>query len=190
MIHDDLAPTTIFHGRILDTPRDPFEGGGLRAEDCALAVTEGVITFRGSLAEAQRLHPSATLTGIEGLLLPGLVDTHVHYPQLRIIGGLGMPLLEWLEHCALPEEARMADPAHARAVADEFVNGLISAGTTTALAFGAHYVPATDALFRAAHHSGLRMTAGLVVADQELREDLHTTPERAAADAAGLIDSW
>lgn len=190
MIHDDLAPTTIFHGRILDTPRDPFEGGGLRAEDCALAVTEGVITFRGSLAEAQRLHPSATLTGIEGLLLPGLVDTHVHYPQLRIIGGLGMPLLEWLEHCALPEEARMADPAHARAVADEFVNGLISAGTTTALAFGAHYVPATDALFRAAHHSGLRMTAGLVVADQELREDLHTTPELAAADAAGLIDSW
>ncbi|MGO2004851.1 guanine deaminase, partial [Arthrobacter rhombi] len=122
--------------------------------------------------------------------LPGLVDTHVHYPQVRIIGGLGMPLLEWLDHCALPEEARMADPAHAQAVASEFVNGLIGAGTTTALAFGAHYVPATDALFRAAHHSGLRMTAGLVVADQVLREDLRTTPERAAREAAGLIEAW
>lgn len=190
MTHDSLAPVTIVHGLILDTPEDPFHGGELRAEECALAVIDGMITFRGPLSEAQQRYPAATLTTVKGLLLPGLVDTHVHYPQVRIIGGLGMPLLEWLDHCALPEEARMADPAHAQAVASEFVNGLIGAGTTTALAFGAHYVPATDALFRAAHHSGLRMTAGLVVADQVLREDLRTTPERAAREAAGLIEAW
>ncbi|MGP5318687.1 guanine deaminase [Arthrobacter rhombi] len=190
MTHDALAPVTIVHGLILDTPEDPFHGGELRAEECALAVIDGMITFRGPLSEAQQRYPAATLTTVKGLLLPGLVDTHVHYPQVRIIGGLGMPLLEWLDHCALPEEARMADPAHAQAVASEFVNGLIGAGTTTALAFGAHYVSATDALFRAAHHSGLRMTAGLVVADQVLREDLRTTPERAAREAAGLIEAW
>lgn len=190
MTHDSHPPAAIFHGWILDTPDDPFTGGVLRAEQCALAVDDGVITFRGSLADAQHRHPGAEVIGVDGLLLPGFVDTHVHYPQPRIIGGLGMPLLEWLDRCALPEEARMADLAYAQAVAGEFVGGLIGAGTTTALVFGSHYAAATDALFAAAYGKGLRMTAGLVVADQELRADLHTTPERAACDAAGLIEAW
>ena len=83
----------------------------------------------------------------DGVLLPGLVDTHVHYPQVRAIGALGMPLLEWLERCALPEEARLAEPSYAAAVAEEFVAGLVSAGTTTALVFGSHFASAVDALF-------------------------------------------
>ena len=49
----------------------------------------------------------------DGLLLPGFVDTHVHFPQARIIGALGMPLLDWLDRCALPEEARLADLGYA-----------------------------------------------------------------------------
>lgn len=190
MTNDIHPPATIFHGRILDTPEDPLAGGVLRAEQCALAVHDGVITFRGSLAEAQHRHPEAEVIGIEGLLLPGFVDTHVHYPQPRIIGGLGMPLLEWLDRCALPEEARMADLAYAQSVAGEFVAGLIGAGTTTALVFGSHYAAATDALFATAHRKGVRMTAGLVVADQELRADLLTTPERAACEASGLVEAW
>ncbi|MDN5901426.1 MAG: amidohydrolase family protein [Brachybacterium sp.] len=165
MTHHPDPPVSIFHGRILDTPDDPFTGGELRAEECALAVHDGVITFRGPLAEAQHRHPGDEVIAVDGLLLPGLVDTHVHYPQPRIIGGLGMPLLQWLDRCALPEEARMADPAHAEAVAGEFVEGLIGAGTTTALVFGAHYAAATDALFLYAHGLGLLMRAGVVVAD-------------------------
>ena len=46
-----------------------------------------------------------------GVLLPGFVDTHVHFPQVRAIGGLGMPLLDWLQRCALPEEVRLGRPA-------------------------------------------------------------------------------
>ena len=52
----------------------------------------------------------------------------MHYPQIRAIGGLGMPLLDWLEQCALPEEAQLADQAYARAVAEEFLDGLVGAG--------------------------------------------------------------
>ena len=75
----------------------------------------------------------------EGLVLPGFVDTHVHFPQVRAIGGLGMPLLDWLEKCALPEEARLADASYAASVATDFVSGLVRAGTTTALVFGSHF---------------------------------------------------
>ena len=51
----------------------------------------------------------------DGMLVPGFVDTHVHFPQIRAIGGLGLPLLDWLERCALPEESRLASQAYARA---------------------------------------------------------------------------
>ena len=71
-----------------------------------------------------------------------------------------MPLLDWLEKCALPEEARLADTAYAATVAGEFVSGLARAGTTTALVFGSHFPGAVDALFEEAARVGLRVTSG------------------------------
>src|SRR5258708_15436932 len=103
----------------------------------------------GQLLRAPIFHtPSVDLRG--GFLLPGFIDTHIHFPQLRVLGGLGRSLLDWLEHCALPEEARMADHAHACRVARAFVHSLASYGTTTAMVFGAHFAPATAAFFEAA----------------------------------------
>jgi guanine deaminase len=88
-----------------------------------------------------------------GILLPGLVDAHVHYPQLPIIGRLGRSLLDWLEQVALPEEARMAEVRYAAECARRFVATLAAHGTTTALVFGAHFGPATASLFEAAGES-------------------------------------
>ena len=100
-----------------------------------------------------------------------------------MIGALGMPLLEWLDRCALPEEQHLASPAYAATIAGEFVAGLISAGTTTSLVFGSHFAPAVDALFAEAERFGLRVTSGLVVSDRMLPEPLLTTPERAYDEA-------
>ncbi len=126
----------------------------------------------------------------DGILLPGLVDTHVHFPQVRVIGALGMPLLEWLDRCALPEEQRLASPAYAATIAGEFVAGLISAGTTTSLVFGSHFASAVDALFAEAERYGLRVTSGLVVSDRILPEPLLTTPERAYDESVELAMRW
>jgi guanine deaminase len=122
--------------------------------------------------------------------LPGFVDTHAHFPQVRMIGALGMPLLDWLEHSALPEEARLADVDYARDVARDFLTGLVRAGTTTALVFGAHYPAAVDVLFSEASQRGVRVTAGLVVSDRVLRDDLLTTPERAYDEGRALAERW
>ncbi len=184
---------TIYRAQVLDAPEDPFRGGSLRAEaDVGLLVTaDGEIAERGPFADVRARHgsePVAELT--DGLLLPGFVDTHVHFPQARIIGSLGMPLLDWLDRSALPEEARMADLGYARDVAGEFVSGLADAGTTTALVFGAHFAPAVDALFTAASARGLRVTSGLVVGDRLLRPELHTTPQRAYDEGLALANRW
>ncbi len=183
---------TLFRGTFLDTPDDPFTGGALREEvDGAILVRDGVIVARGRPAVLLAEHPHEEVVDLrEGLVLPGFVDTHVHFPQVRIIGALGMPLLDWLERSALPEEAHLADPAYASTVAAEFVAGLASAGTTTALVFGAHFPSAVDALFAEAATTGLRVTSGLVVSDRILRPDLLTTPQAAYDDGLALAKRW
>lgn len=183
---------TLFRGTFLDAPEDPFAGGELRAdEDAALLVRDGEITERGAWSDLRRRHPLEEVTDLtEGLVLPGFVDTHVHLPQVRVIGGLGMPLLDWLDRCALPEEARMSDPGYAAGVAADFVRGLAQAGTTSALVFGAHYAPAVDLLFAEASRVGLRIAGGLVLGDRTLPPELRTTPEQARADSLALAERW
>jgi guanine deaminase len=183
---------TLFRGTFLDTPRSPFRGADLRSgEDLGLLVTDGVITARDAFTTLAAAHPDEEVVDLrEGLVLPGFVDTHVHFPQVRAIGGLGMPLLDWLERCALPEEARLADTAYAAGVAAEFVSGLARAGTTTAMVFGSHFPGAVDALFDEAARVGLRVTSGLVISDRVLREDLLTTTDRAFAEGLELAKRW
>jgi len=183
---------TLFRGTVLDTPDDPFAGGSLRATaDAGLLVHDGVITERGDFGDLHARHPDEDVVDLSGgLVLPGFVDTHVHFPQVRAIGGLGLPLLDWLEQCALPEEARLADLGYAESVAAEFVSGLAQAGTTTAMVFGAHFAPAVDALFTEAARVGLRVTSGLVVSDRLLRPELLTTPQRAYDEGKALAERW
>jgi guanine deaminase len=183
---------TLFRATVLDTPDDPFTGGALRAEsDGGVLVRDGGIVARGGFASLRESHPDEEVVELEGgMLLPGFVDTHVHYPQVRAIAGLGMPLLDWLRHCALPEEARLADPPYAEAVATEFVSGVAQAGTTTALVFGSHFASAVDALFTEASRVGLRVTSGLVVSDRLLRDELLTTPQRAYDEGLALAGRW
>jgi guanine deaminase len=184
---------TLYRATVLDTPANPFAGHALRAEEDAGVVVDahGVIVARGPFGEVRTAHPHEEVVPLrQGMLLPGLVDTHVHFPQVRVIGGLGMPLLEWLDQCALPEEARLADVDYARGVARDFTTGLVDAGTTTALVFGSHFASAVDAMFAAAERTGLRVTTGLVVSDRLLPEELLTTPDRAYDEARGLAERW
>ena len=78
-----------------------------------------------------------------------------------------MPLLDWLQRCALPEEIKLADQSYSTVVADEFLHGLVSSGTTSALVFGSHFATAMDALFSAAVASGLRITSGQVLSPSQ-----------------------
>lgn len=182
----------IYRARIFDTPTNPFTGGELRADaDVALVVDDGLIADRTDFASARSAHPDAEVVDLrEGVLIPGLVDTHVHYPQVRAIGYLGKPLLEWLDRCALPEESKLGDEAYARALATEFLRGLTAAGTTSAMVFGSHFATAMDALFTEAAEVGLRITSGLVTSDRNLPEALLTTVERSVAESQDLIDRW
>ena len=185
-----MSGAQLFRATIFHTAANPFhEEGALRAhDDGGLLVRDGRIAACGDFEEVRRADGGATLVDWRGgVVLPGFVDAHVHYPQLRIVGRLGRSLLDWLEQAALPEEARMADVAYATDTAVRFIDALATHGTTTALVFGAHFPAATASLFDAAAVAGLRVISGLVVSDRYVPEALRQTVEGAYRDSSDLI---
>ena len=193
---DKTAGQELFRATIFHTPANPFPfdisdpEALLCLEDGGLLVRGGRVIACGDYESIRSANSGATTIDWRGgLLVPGFIDSHVHFPQLRIIGAMGRTLLDWLEYVALPEEARMADARYAADTARQFLRALASHGTTTALVFGAHFSSATAQLFEEAAASGLRIVSGLVVSDRLLQPDLHLTPEQAysreqAADRA------
>ncbi len=163
---------------------EALSDGGLRIEG-------GRIADVGPFAEVRDRHPGAPVRRLEGgLLLPGFVDAHVHYPQTGVIGALGLDLLDWLERVTLPAEARFADAGFARREARTFLRALVQSGTTRALVFGSHFPAAQAALFEEAAALGFPLTSGLVTGDRNLRAELHTAPERAYAENRALIERF
>ncbi len=181
----EIVRAPLFH-----TPANPFfEGGALESHaDGALLIREGEIAACGDYGSLRAAHREAETTDLRGgFLLPGLIDTHIHFPQLRVLGSLGKELLGWLEEFALPEEARMAELSYACDTARRFVHAVAAHGTTTALVFGAHFSAATAALFEAADAFGLRIVSGMVLSDRLLLPELLQTPENAYCDCTELI---
>jgi guanine deaminase len=183
-----LLRATIFH-----TPRNPFlDANALVAyTDGALAIEDGKIVSRGDYSDVRKLHADCDVRDLRGgYILPGFIDTHVHYPQIRVLGGLGYSLLDWLELLTLPEEARFKDAAYASLIANEFVAALAAHGTTTAMVFGSHFAEATAALFTAAEKQGVRIFSGLVMSDRSLLPELRQTPDDAYRDSKTLIQRF
>lgn len=185
--------TRIVRAQVAHTPRNPFgHESALEAfEDGAVAFSGGRIVAVGSWASVRGRCPDAEVVDArDAVLLPGFVDCHIHYPQIRVIGAMGLELLDWLRLRALPEEVRLADSAYAAAVAEQFVRGLAANGTTTALVFGSHFPDAQDALFSAAFAAGLRVTSGLVVSDRGLLPALRVPASAVFELNRELIERW
>jgi guanine deaminase len=183
---------TLVRGTLFHTPKNPFkETNALETFSDGALVFDEVILAKGDYQALRKQFTAARVLEFDrAFILPGLVDTHVHYPQVPIIGAMGLRLMEWLETRTLPEEAKLADAHYARQQANIFLRQLAKNGTTTALVFGAHFAEAMEVFFEEAEKSGLRITAGLVLGDRHLKAELHTTPERAFEESLKLAKKW
>ena len=188
--------TTAFRGSIFHCTADPGEGANPEAveyfEDGLLLVEDGRVA---ALDAADRLLPGLSAnTKIEDLsgklIVPGLIDCHVHYPQIDIIGSYGEQLLDWLNRYAFPGETRFADEQHARDTAVTFVDELIANGTTTALVFATVHKHSADAIFEAASGRGMRLVAGKVLMDSNCPAELMDTAESGYTESKELIERW
>jgi guanine deaminase len=124
------------------------------------------------------------------VILPGFVDAHIHFPQVRMLAAPGLDLLDWLNRFTFPEEARYGDPAWAAARADEFLGHLFRHGTTSALAFSSVHKCAAEALFAAADRRGMALTTGKTMMDRNARPDVEDDAETSGIESAELIAAW
>jgi len=107
-----------------------------------------------------------TLLGPRQLLLPGLVDLHVHAPQFPNLGtALDVPLERWLQEYTFPLEARYADVEFATGVYERLVATLLANGTTTAVYYATLHLPATQRLAEICLKHGQRAFVGRVAMD-------------------------
>ncbi|MEP1126277.1 MAG: amidohydrolase family protein, partial [Ilumatobacter sp.] len=100
------------------------------------------------------------------VLLPGLVDTHIHAPQWPQLGtGLDLPLETWLFEHTFPLESKLTDPGFAAEVWPDLVATLLAHGTTTAVYYATISVETTTMLAETCATTGQRALVGRVAMD-------------------------
>lgn len=192
----DSVPPKAYRGEILHFLTDPTKGATQDSyqyfEDGLLVINNGLIEAVSHAGELLKTLPhDISLTHYHhGLIMPGFIDTHVHYPQTEMIASHGEQLLEWLENYTFPEEKKFADFEHGKRVAEFFLTQLLDAGTTSALVFGTVHKESVDAFFTIAQQKKLRMICGKVLMDQNCPKDLSDTPESGYSESKTLIEKW
>lgn len=122
------------------------------------------------------------------LIIPGLVDLHVHAPQYTYRGlGMDKELLDWLQTYAFPEESRYEDPDYAERAYRIFVEKMRTNATTRACIFATAHVPATLLLMEMLEKSGLITYVGKVSMDRNAPAPLC---EESPAVAAAAVEKW
>jgi guanine deaminase len=183
-------------GQLLDFIDDPAEVGAAASHryhpDGLLVIEDGRIAKAGDArALLPELPPGTPVDEYPGcLIMPGLIDTHIHYPQTQVIASYGAQLLEWLQKYTFVEEQKFGDPAHAAAIARFFLDELLRSGTTTAAVYCTVHPESVAAFFAESKRRNTRMIAGKVMMDRAAPAALTDTAERGYRDSKALLQTW
>ena len=182
-------------GAFLDFIDDPFyvsEAESVRyVADGLLVLADGKVEAFGAYGDLCAEYGEIAITHYPNrLIMPGFIDTHIHYPQTGMIAAYGEQLLEWLNQYTFPTEQKFKDKAYARNVAEIFLDELLRNGTTTALVFACVFPQSVDAFFEAAEGRNLCMIAGKVMMDRNAPAALCDTAESSYQETKALIQKW
>jgi len=186
---------SVYRGAILHFHSDPAIDGESAVEyheDGILIVDEGKIVAMGDaepmLAELD--HPANLVDYSGHLIIPGLIDSHIHFPQYEVIASYGEQLMDWLNQYTFPAESAFKDPRHALEIAELFLDELLRNGTTTAMVYASVHKSAVEAFFEVSKARNTRMLCGKVMMDRNAPAELCDTPESSYEDSKALIEKW
>ena len=184
---------TLLRGRVLsfvDEPQALDDHKSYRYwEDGEVEIEDGKVVAVGQFDGVQQAN--TTIIDHSGkLILPGLIDPHIHFPQMQVIGSYAANLMEWLNTYTFVEEQRFADEAHATRIAGKFFDELIRHGTTTAAAYCSVHPQSVDAFFGEAGKRDMLMVGGKVMMDRNAPEALRDTPQLGYDETRAGIEKW
>ncbi|MGN0774655.1 MAG: amidohydrolase family protein, partial [Candidatus Ventricola sp.] len=169
-----MNETFALRGLIVDTPQI----GALRSRQGFLVCEGGRVAGVFDALPGRYAGIPVAAFG-DGLIIPGMSDLHLHAPQYSYCGtAMDLELIDWLERYTYPEEARYADPSHARAYYEVFTRDLLHTATTRAAIFATLHTDATLELMRQLDKAGLGAFVGKLSMDRNCPEDYsERTPE-------------
>ncbi|MGK0405873.1 MAG: guanine deaminase [Oleispira sp.] len=187
--------TTVYRASMLNFLSDPDIDGDDAYQffqDGALVIENGKVANLGEASEvlATLVADVKVVEYKDHLIIPGMIDTHIHYPQVEVIASYGEQLLDWLNNYTFPAERQFEDKEYASNIANFFLDELLKCGTTTALVFGTVHKQSVEAFFEASAARNTRMICGKVMMDRNAPEFLCDTPESSYQDSKSLIDTW
>ena len=152
---------------------------------CVNGVSQGV--FEEVPAEFANL---PVLDYGDRLIVPGMVDLHIHAPQYTFRGtGMDLELMDWLQQQAFPEEARFESREYAEKAYTIFARQLKSSATTRAVVFGTRHGASTEILMEKLEETGLVTFVGKVNMDQNAPKPLvEESAEASEADTLAWLE--
>lgn len=182
----------VVRGPLLDPRPDGsvryFADGGLVGDERGRVVASGawsdVARQLGSAAEQAR--------AADGLILPPLVDAHIHIPQHPIRGRFlegivgmppGGPLLAGLNRNVFPAERRCEDPVAAEQIVADFLIDTLAHGTVGGAAYMTVHTAATRVALKRLPRE---WSVGLVLMERNCPEYLRTEQASLETDVAAL----
>jgi len=137
-------------------------------EDAYVVCRDGV--SEGVFEELPGEYKDMPLIETEGkLIIPGLVDLHIHAPQYQFRGnGMDMELLPWLETYTFPEESKYKDISYAKKAYGLFAEEMRNSATTRACVFATAHKEATLELMEMLEKTGIISYVGKVNMDRNV----------------------
>ena len=191
-----MSKTIYLRGSILHFLRDPGAEADPAAwehwDDGALKIVDGHVAAMGPAAQVLSSRAAADVVHDHSgkLIVPGFVDTHVHYAQVDVIASYGRQLLDWLNDYTFPAERAFADPEHAQQIAGLFLETLLRHGTTTAAVYPTVHKQSANAFFEQAQQCNMRMVCGKILMDRNCPDYLRDDVAGAEQDCRELIQRW
>lgn len=159
--------------------------------DGAIVVKDGKIVEVGEFAKITGKDKKAKILHFkEKVIIPGLIDCHLHLPQLDQRGKHGLSLLEWLQRYIFPSEAAFADTKMAEDVIKRFFKKLILNGTTTAVTYLTIHKESADIAFEIGERVGLKLLMGKVMMDQNSPRALLEKTDVSIKESLELYEKW
>jgi guanine deaminase len=145
----------------------------------------------------EQLQASGGLNGVtlaplpaDCLIIPGLVDAHVHLPQMAVAGFQAETLLAWLETHIFAEESRFEDDAYAQSISEWFFSALLANGTTMAAVFLTSHPSASQIAFETAERLGNRVIMGQNLMDANAPSSLLRPTRQLLQETEALCQTW
>ncbi len=187
--------TTLVRGRLMWFVDEPATAGAAAVryvEDGAIHIEDGIIREAGEAGLILSALPSGTeiVDHRPHLVLPGLIDPHLHLPQTQVIASPAKDLLDWLNRYTFVEEQRYGDPEIAAAGARFLIDELLRNGTTTAAVYCSVHPASAEAFFAESERRNTRMAAGKVMMDRNAPDALCDSAETGYRESKALAERW